>query len=240
MIAMLVYATIVDQPAKALLAAAHSYTERRQVDRFAEPNLLMMKGGEPFRIETAFHNGDVADGVNIDASYTYDEGTLRLSFIPGDMPHAIIDGTPRAKVGFFSTSRKRLPGYVGQNVFGARVAVYSHIDTDDGVALLKFPIGELNPFGRNDSSLPKDTYWVVIPITGRKAANLAIAARLVIEGTLQPLPSGKSADCKVDHYFPRADAPGDIISERCWVGASVDRISITDGAEVLKEWSRNR
>lgn len=250
-LALLFAVAVQTDPLQSAFAAAHRDYMAQLTDKFAEATADRGVIGKPFKIVRPIKDGQAYSGLPGDAYYTYDDGKLRLIFIP-DEKYAgpgLIEG-PKYLVGIVGGSRKTERSYTGSNAFGvtARVEVVRLVE--DGVAMLDRPEGEENPYQStimtNTSPTiaqllpprPKHSYWLEMTLPGPQARKVARDAALVVEGTIEPLEGGKLSICRGTYIEPKIDTGMEIYGSQCWVGANVRRIAFIrkSTGEVLKEW----
>jgi hypothetical protein len=100
------------------------------------------------------------------------------------------------------------------------------------------PLGELSPYSRTIADVPerRDTYWAEVELPGPQARQVALDARLLLEGTLQPLDGNQITACRTGYGATGIDSPNVVISRKCWIGANVTRIAIVSRGVTLQEW----
>lgn len=251
--ALLLAAAAQADPLQATFTAVHRDYMAQLVDKFAEVTADPSVIGKPFKIVWPIKDGQAYSGLPGDAYYTYDDGKLRLIFIP-DEKYAgpgLIEG-PKYLVGIVGGSRRTERSYVGSNAFGVTARVQVVRLLEDGIAMLARPEGEENPYRStimkdtlpNVAQLlphpPKNSYWLEMALPGPQARKVATDAALVVEGTIEPLEGGKLSICKGTYIEPKIDTAMEIYGSQCWVGANVYRIAFVrkSTGEVLKEWVR--
>lgn len=89
-----------------------------------------------------------------------------------------------------------------------------------------------------DSSPHVDFEYVLNDVAGPAAKLMVENARVVIEGVLAPLPSGKLTDCRMFYAEATVDEPTEIKDLICYAGARMQRIALVNGltGETIKEW----
>ena len=236
-------------PLQSAFAAAHRDYMAQLTDKFADATASRAVIGQPFKLLRSLQDGDAHSGAPGGPYYTYADGKLRLVFIldekyvgPG------IEG-PKYWIGMVGGRQAPMRGYVGSNAFGATRHVEVEQLDENGLAMLDRPEGEENPYQSKFlkdepaidlPALPKDSYWLELPLPAPEARRVAMDAALVVEGTIQPLDDGKLNVCKSNYSAPEIDAPIEVYGSECWVGANVRRIAFIrkSTGEVLKEWAR--
>lgn len=228
--------------------AAHRDYSAQLVDKFAETTADPAVIGKPFKFIGPLKDGQALGGPP-GPYYSYDDGKLRLIFIPHEKyaGPGLIEG-PKYVVGTIGGSRTPTRSYTGTNAFGVTARVQVEKLQENSLAMLERPEGEVSPY-RSDSPLPaspesqlppppKDTYWVEVALPGPEARRLAQDARFVVEGTIASLHDGKLSICKGFYGEPKVDHPLEVYGSNCWIGANVSRIAFVrkSTGEVLKEW----
>lgn len=231
---------------RAALAAAHNDARARLTDQFAASTVSRDVIGLHFRLAFAFRDGRSTAAPLAGAGYyTYENGALRLIVSLDEVSSRV--GAPQRLLLKIGTRERPGRPYVASNAFGARARVAVSWLSEDGLAINEGPEGMLSPY-TNDATisaylrehLPRHYYWLQREMPGAEARQLALAARVEVEGTVAPLPEGGLTECRSDFGAPTLDSPREVLISQCWIGATVDRIAIVDGrnGEVLGEWRR--
>lgn len=231
----------------AVLRAAHAGAARQRADKFAEvasPGVA----GTPFRVQLRLRDGDSTGVAPNTGFWTYKERRLTFHFSPEDV------GPLGSRTKVFFIAGRMTPGrpYVASNAFGTSVRVSVENWSQDAIAIVKMPVGEVSPFYQGDDpyrarlglpaiQMPEDNFPYSVEASGPEARGLVTNVRLVIEGKFAPLfGKGSLTDCDIHHIAPDIDGPIEIILNACWVGAEISRIAYVNTATgaVLKEFVR--
>ena len=219
------------------LRSAHAFEEQREQDQFADAPAAPQAGAQ-FVVSMKFSDANEA-GVGRSSErpyYTYGAGRLRLQATPSNQQAG--PGQPTYPV--MSIAHRTKPGkaYMGASAFGAAARIPATWLETDGVAMIVRPQGELSPYSRPLEGVAerRDTYWVEVELPGPLARQVALDARLLLEGSLQPLDGNRITACRTDHGAARIDSPTVVISRTCWIGAHVSRIAIVSRGVTLREW----
>jgi len=202
-----------------VLTTVRADLKRVSADRFAEATSFADAVGEPFSVELKAWDrfSDVSD--------SFENGTITLSLETKETRRDPLNPKDVAlrMIQIGGTSSNGRP-YVASNAFGARAVVTSLNGKGNALAIV--------------GGLSERNFTYAIDATGPEARSLDKNFRVIIEGTLQYLPTGKLANCDTDYVAPELSSPTEITTERCWVGARISRIAFLDrhNGEVLKEW----
>jgi hypothetical protein len=211
-------------------ADSHNY------DKFKEP-VRGALDGQHFKITLPFDTDLIAFGAT---SYDYKAGNLLLSFSPDKSAPLLRPGSGSVKVVLIAENTRSLGSYVGQNAFGATARVHSLKNDGAGVALVSTP----RPMQHAENVdgipvAPKSGWFFESQLPPAEAKALALKSAVEIEGVYAALPWGDAGFCDFNGSEATIQDPTDYFSEKCYVGAKIDRIAFVNEASgtVLKEWT---
>lgn len=192
--------------------------------------------GQPAVIRVPLQNGDIADGADPTAFFSYEGGRLLLTDAIDDKR---TDVGGKLRLLTFRATRRPERKYQAQNSYGAKTIVTTQHRVLDAIALIDAPTGLDSPYDSPGSiRMPLNNYWVRRELSGPEAKQLALDTDFVVEGTIAPVDGTRVTGCDDKYSEATIDSPLEIYSERCWIGLRVARIAYVrrSSEEVLQEW----
>lgn len=223
-------------PAEFLREIAAVRADSHDYDKFKQP-LRDVLEGEHFKVTVPFDTDLIAsNGTN----YDYKGGNLYLSFSPNKSASLLRPGSGSVKVVLITQNTRSLGSYVGQNAYGATARVHTLHNDGAGIALASTP----RPMQRAETvgGIPvasKSGWFFETQLPPADAKALALNSAVEIDGVYAALPWGDAGFCDFSGSEATIQNPTDYYSEKCYLGANIDRIAFVNEAThtVLQEWT---
>lgn len=237
-------------PIAQVMSAAHTAFRLSKADKFAATPTIPAAEGKSFKLTLRLGDGDVASGIMPNSGYySYKNGTLEFVVSKDTNPRPYYEND-KTELLYFSSVNTPGKSYVGRNAYGAATRVSVENWRRSALGIVSIPEGEELPYMAREAAKDEargikrmvppslDTYPYVVEVSGPEARQLVANVRVVIEGTMTQLASGKLTDCVTDYSEPKINAPYEISEYICWVGANITRIAYINTATgaVLKEF----
>lgn len=232
-----------------VMNAAYTGFRVQQADKFADAPAFPDAEGKPFKVTLRLRDGNSTGISATTGHYTYEDGRL-LFFMSKDSNPRRWYENDKTEVIYFAGVNTPGKSYVGSNAFGTSTRVSVENWRRSALGIVSIPPGEDYPYSRKEladrdarglgkyGSSSTNYYPYEVMVGGPEARALVANVRVVIEGTMTKLSSGKLAECVRRSNTPEIDAPYDITETTCWVGANITRLAYVNSAtgEVLKEF----